>query len=104
MRARLGERLPQLLQTADAADGNYEAGFYLTAAPTSWETLNGLPRMPERAVRWHGVAHCRRCGVEQPFVDHWGEHGLAAGPFLFFGDPDLLTQIRVALQQREENR
>jgi hypothetical protein len=104
MRARLGERLPHLVQTADAADGSFEAGFYLTAAPASWEALNHLPRTPERAGRWRGVAHCRRYGVERPVADGWGEHGLAAGPFLFFGDPELLAQIRVALQEREENR
>ena len=99
MRARLRERLPHFHQTADAADDS-EAGFYLTATPCVWESLNLLPRVPERAARWRGVVHCVRYGSEiRPAVEEWGGCALTAGPFLFFGDPALLAEVREALRE-----
>jgi hypothetical protein len=98
MRARLAERLPHLVQTADAAGGQAEVGFYLTTAPRPWEALNRLSCVPERADRWRGAVHCGHYCEVLPVVEGWGEHGLVAGPFLFFGDPELLSQIQDALQ------
>jgi hypothetical protein len=59
--------------------------------------------------RWAGVVYCERVRypadrervVEYEYRDEvvqsWADCGLRAGPFLFFGDPELLARIRTAL-------
>jgi hypothetical protein len=32
-------------------------------------------------------------------LGHWGEYGMQVGPFVFFGDPDLLGRIRRAIPE-----
>jgi hypothetical protein len=50
--------------------------------------------------RWAGVVYCERprhYEAREGIVEEWADCGLRAGPFVFFGDPKLLTSIRTAL-------
>jgi hypothetical protein len=56
--------------------------------------------VPSRVRGWSGVVYCEwghRNEAREDGLACWGECGLRAGPFLFFGDPEMLAEIRAAL-------
>jgi hypothetical protein len=76
-----------------------ESGVWVCERPLSREQLSRLRRVPEHAYRWRGVVFCERAGelTEVQDTRTWGEHGMHAGPLLFFGDPALLHRIHKAI-------
>ena len=72
-------------------------GIYVCERPRSHNEVLGLVRQREYAGRWQGVVYCERIGWENEIAGDdlaaWGEHGMRAGPLLFFGDPRLLAEI-----------
>jgi hypothetical protein len=73
---------------------------FLTTADRPWEELNALLATPEQVGRWRGTVFCERLhqpGSRDEALRHWGGCGLRAGPFVLFGDPDLLDRVRAAL-------
>jgi hypothetical protein len=76
---------------------NYSA--YLTATAKEWRDLNELSKDPQRIQEWRGTIYCERVGVSDPshLLEQWGEHCMAVGPFLFYGDAELLERVRDAL-------
>jgi hypothetical protein len=77
-----------------------DAAAFLTTTDKSWSELNVLPQRVEAIDRWRGTVFCERV-VQSAGRDHqvelWGDSCLVAGPFLFFGDRELLDRIRDTL-------
>jgi hypothetical protein len=103
----LAERLRRSdppLYAVPLAEHSPEDGVFLCDRPRPPEQVQWLPRAPEFARRWRGVVYCERVGtatrIPEDLLEGWGEHGLGVGPFVLFGDPDLLERIREAVLKR----
>lgn len=72
---------------------------FLTSTDKDWHNLNALKKDPNHIGAWHGVLYCERVGESHAthLTNQWGYHCLAVGPFLFYGDAELLRQVRDAL-------
>jgi len=74
---------------------------FMTTTNKGWEELNGLVKHPERIGDWQGVLYCEHAqGLQATWpsmTPHWGGCCLVVGPFLFFGDKQLLGRVRAAL-------
>jgi hypothetical protein len=83
-----------------SARGDARTNAYLSTTVKPIAELYWLAKDRTAMQRWAGLVYC-----ERPFsydrvayaVESWGECGLRAGPFVFFGDPALLARIRTAL-------
>lgn len=79
-----------------------ECGLYICMHPQPRGQLVRLVRNPKiigtsRLGEWQGVVFLDRLGnidLLAEEIQTWGEHGLQIGPYVFFGDPDLLQRIR----------
>jgi hypothetical protein len=62
--------------------------------------LGALTKHTARLKAWKGVVYCERVDEEraEDLVGHWAGACLWADPFVFFGDPQLLGQIREVLR------
>jgi hypothetical protein len=91
------------LYVVPLTDSSPEAGLYLCESPHSLEQLQKLRRAVELGDHWRGIVFCeyyKRLGeVDDAELERWGEHGMLLGPFVFFGDPALLRQIRQTLPE-----
>jgi hypothetical protein len=77
------------------AGGSPEEGFYV-CCPRFPGDARGLPRTSRFLDRWNGVVLIDwfRPHYYQPQdFESWGRHAAAAGPFLLFGDPDLIAEL-----------
>jgi hypothetical protein len=74
---------------------------YLTTTAKEWIDLDSLPKDPNQLARWEGTLYCERGpGSHWPDLkEQWGDDCLVVGPFLFFGDRELLGRVRAALQE-----
>jgi hypothetical protein len=73
---------------------------FLTTTDREWIDLNELPKIHERMHDWQGTLYCQRNAGGYDLsgqMDYWGDCCLAAGPFLLFGDRELLARVRAAL-------
>jgi hypothetical protein len=79
--------------------GSLDKSAYLTATAMEWKDLNALSKDPRRIEEWLGTIYCERVGESDAtyLIEQWGDHCLAVGPFLFYGDPELLKRVKVAL-------
>jgi hypothetical protein len=80
--------------------GPIHRSVYLTGTDRGWMELNDLPKVPEQIDRWHGTVYCEEVGhaeARKEQTDLWGDCCLCLGPFVFFGDRQLLGQIRDVL-------
>jgi hypothetical protein len=96
---RLGLRVVPTSQ-----DGRPKHNAYLTATGLRWKELNVLPRSAEHLGRWRGTLYCERSNypnARPEEVDPGSDCWLRAGPFIFFGDPELLARLREALLKPE---
>jgi hypothetical protein len=79
-------------------DGTLGQAVYLTTIDKEWIALNRLNKDKNRINEWHGVIYCERTGQYMSSVFQlWGDHRLVVGPFLFYGDAELLNRVRAAL-------
>ncbi len=81
-------------------NGPVATNAFLSLERRPWADLGGLVKDPSRFRGWSGIVYCEygaREGAREGALAGWGEWGLRAGPFVFFGDPNLLAQIRDAL-------
>jgi hypothetical protein len=92
----LGQFRPAL-HIVPANGRNPQSGIYISERPLSSAQIAKLFRQPQHADRWKGVVYCEHYqkgrAIGPPDLDDWGEHGLRAGPLLFFGDPRLLEDL-----------
>jgi hypothetical protein len=73
---------------------------FLVRRDFSWLELARLPKDAKRVHLWQGVAYFERWHnplTAEDRAESWEGACLLAGPFLFFGDPELLAHIRDAL-------
>jgi hypothetical protein len=94
----LSQEAPDLQIVPIAKHGNVERGMFLSKEPRSWEKLASVTRSNRDADKWQGVVYCERQGgdissIPERDIEMWGEHALRIGPFLLFGDPELLHRI-----------
>lgn len=81
------------------ANGSIGSTVYLTTAEKRWTDLNFLNKDAKRIHEWEGVIYCERIkgGDTALALGLWGDRCLIVGPFLFYGDGELLRSIRGAL-------
>ena len=73
---------------------------YLTTTAADWAELELLFKGSERIASWRGTVFVEAAAEwDEDRVRTWGDCCLAAGPFLFFGDPDLHARIEEALRE-----
>src|SRR5262249_32498907 len=103
----LQARFPKARIISTRADGQIDRSFLLTMSESDEPTLRRLPRIAERASQWRGTVMCE-CLVhwetEELLLEPWGEYGLACPPFVFFGDKELLEQIKQASRSKWVNQ
>ncbi len=87
-----------VVSTAQA--GGVQNTAFLTTTERSWHELNHLTKNAKQLDRWQGILYCERVesdDIRKQLADQWGEFAWSVGPFLFFGDPDLLSRVRAVL-------
>jgi hypothetical protein len=72
---------------------------YLTTTHKDWDELSRLSISsdPSAIQKWRGVVYCQRGGKNQARFHFLGEHPFVIGPFLFYGDAELLERIGAML-------
>jgi hypothetical protein len=81
-------------------DGPLSQEVFLTNTERDWSYFNGLGKDPGQIEQWRGTLYCERGGAGRRGLDLdglWGDCYLVAGPFVFFGDRELLGKVRAAL-------
>jgi hypothetical protein len=85
---------------ATQKDGVIHTTAFLTTTPKGWEDLNRLQRGRTQIDHWRGTLHCERGPGGEIWADlarQWGDCALVVGPFLLYGDRELLGRVRAAL-------
>jgi hypothetical protein len=97
---------PRLYRVSSMARHEMPKNVYLTTSPRTFDEVNALYKSPEAQDAWRGVVYCEvtSAAVQQDMLDQWGPLGMAAGPYVFFGDPELLRAIRATLPAEMTSR
>ncbi len=79
--------------------GQFSRSAYLTTTTKEWGDLNSLLKDASCIRDWNGTLYCERVGDSDVthLLEQWADHCLVIGPFLFYGDPELLVLVRDAL-------
>ncbi len=85
----------RVVSTGDSADPRHNA--YLTTTNKQWQELNCILKVPEQAEQWRGTLFVERSHNLHVRAAYWGDSCLVAGPFVFFGDRELLARVRAVL-------
>jgi hypothetical protein len=86
--------------------GGLEDGVLLTTTGRSWEELSALHKAAvpgeEALARWRGTVYVRptRTPPDTQPLSRGKRSTLHAGPFYFYGDPDLLDQVEGLLSEQ----
>jgi hypothetical protein len=89
-----------LRMVATQKDGAVHQTAFLTTTGKGWEDLNRLPKDLNQINRWQGTLYCERVpgGDGWPGLAHPSDDCcLVVGPFLLYGDRELLGRVRAAL-------
>ena len=80
-------------------DGVIGGTVFLTTTAKDWDDLNLLPKDPSQLREWRGTVYCERVGGDDRayLVRLWGDHCFVVGPFIFYGDAELLQRIDAIL-------
>ena len=81
-------------------DGVLQDTAFLTTTERSWHELNRLRKDAKQLAPWRGILYCERLEhtkMRTVLEEQWGDYGWSAGPFLFYGDPELLARVRAVL-------
>jgi hypothetical protein len=82
-------------------DGPLNAGAFLTTTDKSWGALSQPSMTPEHKKDWKDTVYCYKPAAlpgESVLFSFEDEDCLHAGPFVLYGDPDMLKRIRAALR------
>jgi hypothetical protein len=101
---RLRERGLALRAVPTSKSGPVDAGASLTETSRARAELSGLARSPKRIAGWKETVLCERRVPDEGDRAQFEGHGLQAGPFFLFGDPDLLQRIADALREGTHGR
>lgn len=80
--------------------GPVDRSAFLTRTDKTWLELSSTPAARHHIGRWKGTLFVRRCrgdAAAEAEIEDWGDSCAVAGPFVFFGDAELLGQVRVAI-------
>ena len=91
-----GEGLALRLVSTQKNGAICQAAF-LTTTDKEWDELSRLAKKQEWIGRWRGTLYCKRNRGGEELAYLWGDYHLVVGPFLFFGDPELLERVQTAL-------
>lgn len=82
--------------------GGTDRNAFLTTTDKGWEELSRPLRGRSHIDRWRGTLLCERGPGAADWADltrQWGDCCLEVGPFLLFGDRELLGRVRAALSE-----
>ncbi len=85
-----------------ARDGDVCEGAFLTRTSRNWEQLSFWLRHPKQLSHWKDTVHVQVDGNARTRAEtaaYLGESCLVYGQLVLFGDPDLLAEIRTALEE-----
>jgi hypothetical protein len=84
-------------------NGPLNHSAYLTSTVKEWHDLNALNKDPRRIQEWRGTLYCERIGESEAshLLKQWDYRCLIVGPFLLYGDAELLKRVRMALGQTQ---
>jgi hypothetical protein len=98
--AYLNEKGLDLRLRSTQKSGEPRISAYLLTTDRPWIELNHLVKTPNQMEPWRGTLYCEWGGSQRKWaslMSQWGDCCFVAGPFIFFGDPDLLTRVRAIL-------
>jgi hypothetical protein len=93
----MGLRVVSVTKT-NAPQGTNSA--FLTTTKQTWSDLTHLLKVTEKIDTWAGTLYCERLhqpGARALQIELWGDCCLVVGPFLFFGDRELLARASAIL-------
>jgi hypothetical protein len=93
----------ELRVVATQRDGVIHQTVYLTTTDKEWTYFNRLPNDRNQIDLWRGTLYCVRGPIGplwSTLLSEWGECSLVIGPFLLYGDCELLGRVRAALTKR----
>lgn len=72
---------------------------YLSVNQKQWSDVSGLSKSPKRIHEWRGIVYCVRESPDsaENLAAQWGDRCLRIGPFICYGDADLLGRIGAAV-------
>jgi hypothetical protein len=88
------------------AGGDGSTNAYLSTTAKPGAELYWLVKDSRARQRWAGVVYCelsRNYEAREEAMEDWAECGLRVGPFVFFGDPQLLARIRTTLGHENDS-
>jgi hypothetical protein len=88
----------RLVATSESHDASHNA--FLTWTGKGRQELSILPKQREWIERWKGTVYCEWLNSpasRELQLDLWDDCGWSVGPFVFFGDRELLAAIRACL-------
>jgi hypothetical protein len=104
--AGLGLRLVSTMK-----NGIINQTAFLTTTSKEWDDLNCLSKDQKQIHQWQGTLYCvrGRAGLFMAndwsaLTHQWGDCCLVIGPFLFYGDRELLHRVRSALTALAQSR
>jgi hypothetical protein len=93
----MGLRVVAVTETNTPPDAN---STFLTTTKRTWKDLTNLLKVTEQIDSWKGTLYCERLhqpGARALQIEMWGDCCLVVGPFLFFGDRELLARVSAIL-------
>jgi hypothetical protein len=74
---------------------------YLSVTKKEWRDVNGLSKSPNLIHEWRGIAYCARESARDTadLAAQWGDRCLRIGPFICYGDAELLARIDAAVNR-----
>lgn len=82
-------------------DGRWDNAIYLTKTNKGEQDLKKVPADLGFLARWQGTVVVMRLGNQARYdnqLDLWGDACLVSGEFVFFGDKELLREIRKCME------
>jgi hypothetical protein len=97
----------RIVAVTEADTGMSATSAFLTTTGPTWSELNSLPKVRDKIDLWRGTLYCER--QQQPDaraeqIELWGDCCLVIGPFVFFGDRELLARAATILRSAETVR
>jgi hypothetical protein len=73
---------------------------HLSVTQKKWRDVYTLTKSPNRIHEWRGIVYCARESPDTTahLAAQWGDQCLRIGPFICYGDADLLARIVAALR------
>ncbi len=80
-------------------DGTIPNTAFLTTTTKGWDEFNKLTKNEKQISQWQGTLYCKRAPGEaySDQIHLWGDCCLVVGPFLLYGDRELLDRVHAVL-------